>query len=291
LPKSASPSSPNSPRRPPSSGHPSSLLTILGLLFLLATPRFLPAQQHPITVVSINIAAIDHPAALARELRSRALHLAGVYLLQEVASPDRDRSAIATHLLPGRKMHVFFCAAFSTGPGRLSGLAILSRFPLNHTQVIPLKRNNLNFNTRTRIALAAILHAPSGPITVINTHLDTRIGLQERLAQLDPLLTPPTGPVRPTILAGDLNTNPHRWLFHILPLPFTQQQAEGVRRHLARYGFHSVIPGRQPTHDLLRMQLDWIFLKGLHATETRVQPLTHSDHHAILTTIQPHHRK
>jgi endonuclease/exonuclease/phosphatase (EEP) superfamily protein YafD len=52
------------------------------------------------------------------------------------------------------------------------------------------------------------------------------------------------------------------------------------------WGFESVIDGRKGTHDVLNMQLDWIFVRGLHAGDVRVQPLKNSDHHAVFADVR-----
>jgi endonuclease/exonuclease/phosphatase family metal-dependent hydrolase len=239
-----------------------------------------------ISVVSLNVATTDTPADLANEIRSKGLGEADVYLLQEVLGEELGRSSIARELLPGRTMHVFYQGAFELDPGRMYGLAIVSRFPLRDQNVIYLRRNDLNVRSRVRIAIAATIDGPSGPITLINTHLDTRINLRRRLEQLEPVVDYAVSTQFPTILGGDLNTNDHRWLFHLVPIPYAQPQREAIRRYMDGWGFESVIDGRKGTHDVLNMQLDWIFVRGMHAGEVRVQPLKNSDHHAVFADVR-----
>ncbi|MCW5963392.1 MAG: endonuclease/exonuclease/phosphatase family protein [Bryobacterales bacterium] len=265
-----------------------SLCTLLLFLPAVFCGR-LRAENTPgsaISVVSLNVATNDSPAGLAEEIGLKGLGEADIYLLQEVLGEDLGISSFAESLFPNRAMHVFYQGAFELKPGRMCGLAIISRFPLHDTKVIHLKKYNLNFRSRVRIAITARIDGPDGTITLINTHLDTRISASQRLEQLQPLVNHAVSTQLPTILGGDLNTNPHRWIFHLVPIPYTQSQGKAIRRYMEGLGFESAIGGRQGTHDFLGMQLDWIFLRGLRVGEVRVEPLKRSDHHAIFATVR-----
>lgn len=266
---------------------------------VLAAGLLLPsgAHQHAVSVkphpgaslrvVSLNIATTDSATALAEEIRSQGLDDADIYLLQEVVGETDEQSRVAEELLSRSGMQVFYRAAFEISPGRMYGLAIVSRLPLRSPRVISLPRNNLNLRSRVRIAQAATVDTPFGPVSVMNTHLDTRINLPRRLEQVQPIVEHAVSGNLPAIVGGDFNTNPHYWLLHLVPLPFVQRQGEWLREHMAGHGFESAIGGRQATHDFLGMQLDWIFVRKLRAVGTRIVPMRHSDHHAVVTTIAP----
>jgi endonuclease/exonuclease/phosphatase family metal-dependent hydrolase len=255
------------------------------LIILLCVATSALRASESLRVITVNVASRDNLKPLAQELRQKELNDADIYLLQEVIGEARDASNTITALLPGREMHTVFHGATELAAGKLDGLAILSRFPLRDVQVIALPQYNFLFRSRQRFALAAIAETPLGDVMVVNTHLDTRINLQSRLRQLEPIIRLLETSDLPAILAGDLNTNPHRWLFHQIPIPFTHIQSLGLERHLDERGFQSVIQDSKPTHDLLSMRLDWIFVRQLTPSTANVQPLKHSDHHAIVTTL------
>ncbi len=264
-------------------------LCLLGGALLLVLLSAVPAQEAApdggIRVVSLNIASKRDVRALATELRRRNLHQADIYLLQEVIGESQDRSQAALDILPGRHLHVLYRSAFQRSPGQHYGLAVLSRYPLEHAMVLPLQRHNLNLRSRVRIALTASVLTPSGPLTVVNTHLDTRINWPQRLQQLEPILAHANKASGPVILGGDFNTHPHRWILHLVPIPFVQPQPVRLRQHMASLGYASALYSPTATHDVLGMQLDWIFARGLLPRDSRVQPLRHSDHHAIAATL------
>ena len=259
------------------------VLPLAGAGFEL-TPPADPAAQG-ITVVSLNVANAGSAAELADEVRERGLDRADVYLLQEVVGEGSGKSRFAEALLGRRRMHVYYLGSIDLDGGRLGGLAIVSRLPLRDPRSIQLKKNNLNFRSRNRIAIGATVNGPSGPVALLTTHLDTRINAQQRLEQLKPIVDWAAAGGLPTIFGGDLNTNPYRWVFHLMPVPAREMQGETVRKYMGDCGFESAIRGREATHDVLGMQLDWVFLKGLQASSTRVVALRNSDHHAVVTTV------
>jgi endonuclease/exonuclease/phosphatase family metal-dependent hydrolase len=167
------------------------------------------------------------------------------------------------------------------------GLAILSRYPLRDMEVVALPHINLNLRSRVRIALAATADTPSGPVRIINTHLDTRIELLPRIKQLEPALERANSQSYPVILGGDFNTNPCRWMWNMLPLPYAQNQANGLESYMRSQGYVSPVPATLATHDLFGMRLDWVFLKGFESAGYRIQPIRYSDHHAVQVNLAP----
>jgi endonuclease/exonuclease/phosphatase family metal-dependent hydrolase len=263
------------------------------LLLLLMVALAVPASGLPspaqtsaaasgrLRIVSANIQVRTDAAPIAEEWRRRGLHEADIYLLQEVIGQDEQTSRVAEELAASRGLRVSYRSALALAPGRMYGLAILSKYPLRDLHTIPLKRYDLNVRSRVRIALAATAETELGPVRLVNVHLDTRIDLEQRLAQLAPVIEHAEAQPWPVILGGDLNTNPHRWLFHLIPIPFAQNQVKGLLRHVEAKGFDSAIPASQATHDVLGMRLDWILLKGLETEQAAVVPVRQSDHHAL----------
>jgi endonuclease/exonuclease/phosphatase (EEP) superfamily protein YafD len=115
----------------------------------------------------------------------------------------------------------------------------------------------------------------------VNTHLDTRLNSADRLAQLGAAVEGVGGT---TIVGGDFNSNWFYWIGHVLPLP-ARSQARGVEAFMGRAGYRSAIPSAETTFDWLGQHLDWIWVRGLKAGESRVFPLKFSDHHACWSRV------
>lgn len=245
----------------------------------------LVAAPAPLTIVSLNLAMREDVDAIAGELSARqVLPGADVVLLQEVI--ERDGAAdVGSQLAARFGLSAVFGRAFALDSHRTMGLAILGR-ELAAPHVVPLKRFDLSFRRRNRIALGVSVATAEGAINVYNVHLDTRINMGNRLEQLSPVLRElETAGDTPVVIGGDFNTNDYRWLFHTIPVPVAWYQSDGLLRFMARQGFSSAITTREPTHDAFGMRLDWIFLRGLDARTSVVQPLAISDHHALVASI------
>jgi len=235
-------------------------------------------------VVSLNVAMREDVERVAEELSAvLGAASADVILLQEVAH-RRGNEDVAAQLGQRFGMASIFRPAFGTAT-RSGGLALLTRHPARDIRLFNLPRYDLNFRTRTRIALGATIDTPSGPVHVYNVHLDTRINLDQRLRQLGTVAHDFESRPGPAIVGGDFNTNGNRWLFHTIPLPFLGGQGAGLLRFMLGHGLHSVFGRGHPTHDAFRMQLDWLFLRGLRAAEGTIRPVTLSDHHVLIARV------
>ncbi|MCK9899749.1 endonuclease [Parafrankia colletiae] len=162
------------------------------------------------------------------------------------------------------------------------GIALVSRLPVRRWWVLPLGRAPVRapilvpggsrrarlilFDDEPRVALAAVVETPAGPLTVVTTHLSFAPGWNAvQLRRLVGLLRGLDGPV---LLLGDLNL-PGR-----LPTALT-----GWRRLAA----HRTYPAHAP-----RVQLDHMLARGpvgpVTATEARRTAV--SDHLALLADIR-----
>jgi endonuclease/exonuclease/phosphatase (EEP) superfamily protein YafD len=236
-----------------------------------------------VEVVSLNLAMREDAVEVAAALASIGAADADVLLFQEVVA-DPDGMGVATALASALGLSVRYRPSFALDDGRMVGLATLSRFPIVETRTIRLTRFDLRVRTRDRIALAVTLATPDGPVAAYNVHLDTRLNTGDRLKQLTPIIAELAGAAGPAIVAGDFNTNPHRWLLHLIPLPFLGRQGGGVERFMAAGGLTSVFGGGA-THDLLGMRLDWVFVKALTPTTAAIVPTDLSDHHALVVSL------
>jgi endonuclease/exonuclease/phosphatase family metal-dependent hydrolase len=240
--------------------------------------------EDAFTVVSLNLAMREDVDRIASELLAVGARGADIMFLQEVARRDGEPD-VAQQLGARLGLAAVYRDAFALDDGRTVGLATLSRFRWTDTRVIPLERFDLNFRSRTRIALAATLVTPVGHVRTYNLHLDTRINLDQRLAQVAGVVDDIGASTEPVVIGGDFNTNDHRWLFHTIPLPFIGRQARGVERFMTSNGFLSPFHGAGPTHDALGMRLDWVFLRNLHASAASIRPVDMSDHHALVVML------
>lgn len=258
---------------------------LLGGVATLALPGLPVTGSAPLRIVSLNLAMREDVDAIAAELAERRL-VPGVdlVLLQEVIERDGGRD-VASRLAEKTGLHAVFRPAFALDAHRTMGLAILAREPLDEPHVLPLKRFDLSFRSRHRIALGVSAETAAGRILVYDVHLDTRINIDDRVEQLGAVMDDLDATSSPAIVGGDFNTNDNRWLFHTIPIPFSSQQRDGLLRFMRGKGFQSAITGHVATHDALGMQLDWIFVRGLDAGSTAIQPMAISDHHAVVTTV------
>lgn len=245
-------------------------------LLLLALPGALCAGERELSVVTLNMAKEPSVARIAGELKSiPGLRDADVYLLQEV-----EPRSTANQLAASMGLHVVGSKEAAEVPNL--GLAILSRYPLGDVRVRPLPRYDLVFHSRSRFALSATADTPWGPVRIVNTHLDTRLNAPDRLAQLDRAVGDAGG--GPAVVGGDFNSNWFYWISHVVPLP-ARSQARSVEAYMTRAGYRTAIAGSETTFDWLGQHLDWIWLRGLKSTESRVYPLRFSDHHACWTRL------
>lgn len=232
-------------------------------------------------VLSLNLASEKDAQRIARELTERTGVMPDILLLQEVAKLQGSETSVAEQLAQILKFHAVFGAP---KPGATNiGLAILSRWPLSDKTTSKVRSFYRVLRFRPRMSLAATAQAPSGPIRIWTTHLDTRISVKERLEQLRPMLTEAAEFPGPCILGGDLNTNRARWLLHAVPFPAGNAHARAVTELMRTNEFRTPFLVGNPTFDLMKLQLDWVYLRGLEAGATGIEPLAFTDHHAIWT--------
>ncbi len=235
-----------------------------------------------IGVLSVNLHEVEDSNLILGNLRQAGdLDRADLILLQEVIRPGRDRPGVADRMAESLGMQVFFAPAFGWHKGSVQGLAILSRYPILERHVISLPEFNLRWRSRHRIALGALVETPAGRIYVYNVHLDTRLNLDQRLLQLRPVVAEASRAEGPVLVGGDFNTNPFGWFQHTIPLLFGPGQPVGVQQYMNGLGFKSAFPRKTVTSRWLRMQLDWIFLRGLRVESAADRPMKFSDHYAI----------
>ena len=277
------------------------------LLLLLALPALaLRAQETPesalqpevehllpavatapetLRVASFNVHyAHDLPALAASVRANHALRQADVLLLQEIESHQSEGSSRARQLAAALEMNYVYAPARPTEDGGTHGLAVLSRFPLDDAEIVPLPRYDLGYRTRRRIALGVTVGVGGRPLRVYNVHLDTRINIQDRLAQLQPVVEAAERQVlAEVIIGGDFNTNPFRWLFHRFPI-FRSDQAGAMDDFMRQRGFSAPLAesGSTVNRAVLRGRVDSLYARGLTAQNSGVErDVDSSDHFPV----------
>jgi endonuclease/exonuclease/phosphatase family metal-dependent hydrolase len=246
----------------------------------------LPAPgAGPLILASLNIAGESRIAeALAAWTRLRA---ADVLFLQEVGGKDEDGASFAAAL----SQRLGFGSAYAPArpyddTGNQQGLAIVSRYPLEDVSVRSLPYNRLRFRSRCRIAVVATVRTPTGPVRVVNVHLDTRINKARRLAQVDAAIAALNGFAGPRVIGGDFNTADFAWISSTWPVPFVQKQTRAVQERMSMEGFATPFGDTRGTYPLLgvALKLDWLFLSpDLEANGAGVDDVPITDHRGIWT--------
>jgi endonuclease/exonuclease/phosphatase family metal-dependent hydrolase len=235
-----------------------------------------------LTVVSLNMAKETRPDRILADLRrSTFFSNADMWILQEAMKtvPEVARAL---------QLNYVYAPSDVLDDSSVSGLAILSRFPIEDPERIRLPRYNLRFHTRCRSALSASIQSPSGPVQLVNVHLDTRITQEQRLNQIAPLIQAKTVSPAPLIVGGDFNTANVRWMWNVLPIPYAQDHAQAMRDMFATHGFDSPLDGVRTTFKLLGLplHLDWMFLKHLKTVSSGVENIDFSDHNAVWLSVK-----
>lgn len=239
-------------------------------------------SHEDLTVVSLNMAKEASPERILKDIRRAAFfEAADIWLLQEA------RPAVAD-VAKALGVHYIYASADQFRDNSVSGLAILSRYPLERSGRTDLPRYNLRFNTRCRIALSAVIRRPAGEIRLVNVHLDTRISQQQRLLQAGAVMKNADSPTQPVIVGGDFNTSNLRWIWNVVPVPFVQSHTRALRDMFVDQGFESPLDGAGTTFKLagIPLHLDWIFPKHLKTIAAGTENIAFSDHKAVWVTLK-----
>ncbi len=234
-------------------------------------------------IASLNLEKKYGPKLVAEITSEPDLRAADILLLQEVV--DGPQSHVASEVATALGLHQVFAPAFRLNAQFEEGLAILSRYPLGAKTVTGLPDNKLHFHTRIRIVLTATTESPSGPVCIVNTHLDNRINAAAKRRQLDVVWETAGKYAGPCIIGGDFNSGNFFWITHLLPIPGVQSLNALVRTGMARQGFQTPLGTAPGTLHFMGLKLDWIYLRGLTANSSGVTPIFFSDHNSVWVKI------
>lgn len=252
-----------------------------------------PPSPTPIrTTLRVATFNVEHGIELPRiidDLRRAGLADVDVLLVQEIAALPGEERPRAAALAEALGMGFVYAPAYVYGDGT-EGDAILSRHVLRDARVMELPAPGAYPRPIRRLALAAELDAPGGPVTVIGVHLDTRLSAAERVLQLRPAVL--DAPAR-VIVAGDFNSNPYAWAGAIIPdLPATAiagvDQAAALDDYARALGFAAPTAGAGATEHIagLRFRLDAIYVRGVTPGPAWVaRDVNGSDHWPVVLDV------
>jgi endonuclease/exonuclease/phosphatase family metal-dependent hydrolase len=212
-----------------------------------------PASAESLRVMTYNIHScigIDGKVRPERIVSVIKSCRADVIALQEVdARRRRSRHhEQAQFIAEALAMSHHYYAVADWG-GEQYGLAVISRYPLEHVQSGHLTAADARRWTEARGAMWVKIDAPGGPVHVINTHFGLR--REERLRQTAVLLgdewlgrIPPDEPV---VLCGDMNAGPKSPVCQSLGGKLLDAQT-CVPNFRPRATFISTIPVRRLDH-------------------------------------------
>ncbi len=249
-----------------------------------AASTVLPAS---LKIATFNL-HMEPGAKIIRGLRSDpALRDADVFILEEVHRID---GTCSTACVIARELgfHAVYAPGHVNGDGT-DGVAIVSRAPILSARVLELPEHFVVVNGGRRIAMAATIQlaGEATPITVYAVHLENRLTVDQRRAQMAPVIADAERQPGRIIIAGDLNTSPFTWLGHVLPIP-TGTQDDHMEAFVRAHGFSTPVIASGPTHHHLWMKLDAIYTRGFTTWEFATATADDvSDHLALWAKLDP----
>ena len=220
---------------------------------------------------------LERVAALIDSLR------VDVVLLQEVDRSTARSGKVdqAAELSRRTGMHFVFGRAMPYDGGEY-GIAVLSRFPVVTSRVVPLVipdgADSAAQATEPRVMLHVVLAAPQGELHVVNTHLDHRAHSAARSGQVLQLIAygaqdVPQG--APLVLGGDMNARPDA----------IEVRALGAIFDDAWLGCGTG-PGYTFRADQPDRRIDYLMLVRVRCTRAQVIATEISDHRPLIVDVQ-----
>ena len=250
---------------------------------LAAAPSML-ASARQVRIVTFNVNKGQDVAGLARAITTTpSLAAADILLVQELEAHPGEGPSRARRLADALGMGYVYAPERIEGDGT-HGPAIFSRWELEHAEVMELPFADLAFSSAPRIALAANIRIGAHVLRVVDLHLDTRLNVGERILQMRPaVLDEPW----PTIVGGDLNTNPYAWVGDSVPqVPagaiVETDQAPAIDDYMRHIDYATPTAELGPTlsfEGLVDSRLDAIYTRGVLAVPGGVErDVNLSDH-------------
>ncbi len=159
--------------------------------------------------------------------------------------------------------------------GGQRGLSILSRLPLEKPERVLLPVEGPG--GRRRIALKVEVPLGERRLRLYNTHLETRISVENRGRQIQAIIDHARGSEsEPVLILGDFNT-------------FSPGAKRKMFELMEDAGYRCPLPGDQTTFQykfFLRLTLDWIWTRNIPVSDAGVEGrIKASDHRPLWITI------
>jgi endonuclease/exonuclease/phosphatase family metal-dependent hydrolase len=213
-----------------------------------------------------------------------------VLLVQEIESHPEEGTSRASRLAAALNMGYVY-APERLQSGGTHGTAIFSHWPLEHVQVMRLPYADLAVSKAPRIALGADVRVGAFVLRVIDTHLDTRLNISDRILQLRPAVL--DAPV-PALVGGDFNTNPYAWVGDSVPQVPTgsivdTDQAPALDDYMRHIDYATPTSALGPTvvfEGVVDARLDAIYTRGIESEPGAVErSVTISDHFPMFIDV------
>jgi endonuclease/exonuclease/phosphatase family metal-dependent hydrolase len=157
-----------------------------------------------------------------------------------------------------------------------TGVAILSRYPL--AEVTRLVLPNAGPDCHRRAAIGATVQIGKTALRVYSVHAETRLPVERKIEQwravLDDLKSRP--PDTRVVILGDFNT-------------IKTKDVSAARKLFTEAGFSTPFADDEATWEtfILALKLDWLWLRGLDATNHGIdRRVTYSDHYPLWLTAK-----
>ncbi|MCX5744685.1 MAG: endonuclease/exonuclease/phosphatase family protein, partial [Proteobacteria bacterium] len=243
------------------------------------------ATSSHLEVVTFNVHGRTGDV-VARALRDDPhLRDADVIILEEVHRVGASGCSAACELARALGFHAVYAPGHVQDDGT-DGVAIVSRLPIHTPEVIELPHYDVHWNDGRRIAMAATIELDDRPVTIYAVHLENRITVAQRRAQMQPVLEHARRRTTPIIVAGDFNTSPFTWIAHAIPV-LTNQQDDGLEALMRDHGFATPTADSGSTSRFLGMKLDAIYTRGFATTGFATANADEiSDHIALWANVE-----
>lgn len=204
-----------------------------------------------------------------------------VVALQEVDSGTKRSLGVdqAAKLGALTGMHARFGAALPKFDGGQYGEAVLSRWPITQTRLVPLPAD-AGFETRAALAIEIAPGDPSKPFWFIGTHLDHTRDDAQRLKQIAALNAALADDAhQPAILAGDFNAEPESEAMAAVLERWTDTQPGAEAPQWGTW------PSKQPT-----IRIDYVLVRPAGAWRVVqakvIDDRITSDHRPVLVVLE-----
>lgn len=212
---------------------------------------------------------------------------ADVVLLQEVDKGTRRSGGVDQPAEYARRTgyHVSFGRSLDYDGGEY-GIAVLSRWPIRHDSVVHLPvdppQERSGGSHEPRVAMAVVISAPFGELTIFNTHIDASGDDRWRLQEIRTIQQLAQSAVRAgstrVLFGGDFNSTPESAVQ-------VQLRGNGFRDSWEKCGAGD---GFSYPADTARKRIDYLFaIAGVECTAAIVVNSQASDHRPVLFTVRP----